>query len=206
MGDWIMIKNIIFDIGNVLLNWKPEEYLKQKGIKSDKILEVHNELFKCEEWGMLDRGAITEEEAKNIIINRSRENGHLIKLAFDNWYEMFTPIEDSVAILKNVKNAGYKVYYLSVFHLLAFEHVTRKYDFFELFDGGVASYEAKQVKPEEGIYKLLIEKYTIKPEESIFIDDSEANIEAAKKLNFNAIHLKKPKDLGELLRTYNINL
>ncbi|MEK1830566.1 HAD family phosphatase [Priestia megaterium] len=177
-----MIKNIIFDIGNVLLNWKPEEYLKQKGIESDKILEVHNELFKSEEWGMLDKGAITEEEAKNIIINRSSENRDLIKLAFDNWYEMFTPIEDSVAILKNVKNAGYKVYYLSVFHLLAFKHVTRRYSFFELFDGGVASYEAKQVKPEEGIYKLLIEKYTIKPEESIFIDDSEANIEAAKNL------------------------
>ncbi|MDN4865678.1 HAD family hydrolase [Priestia megaterium] len=200
-----MIKNIIFDIGNVLLNWKPEEYLKQKGIESNKILEVHNELFKSEEWGMLDRGTIREEEARNIIINRSRENGHLIKLAFENWYEMFTPIEDSVTILKSAKNAGYNVYYLSVFHLLAFENVTKRYNFFELFDGGVASYEAKQVKPEEGIYKLLIEKYTIKPEESIFIDDSEANIEAAKKLNFNTVHLENPKDLRGKLRTYNIN-
>ncbi|MEW4212246.1 HAD family phosphatase [Priestia megaterium] len=201
-----MIKNIIFDIGNVLLNWKPEEYLKQKGIEPHKILEVHNEIFKSEEWAMLDRGTITEEEAKKLIASRSNSNRHLVELAFDNWYEMFTPIEESISILKNAKNAGYKVYYLSVFHLLAFEHVTKKYSFFELFNGGIASYEAKQVKPEEGIYKLLIEKYGIEPEESIFIDDAEANVEAAKGLNFNAIHLKKPKDLKKKLEMYDIKL
>ncbi|MED4797683.1 HAD-IA family hydrolase [Priestia megaterium] len=70
---------------------------------------------------------------------------------------------------------------------------------------GVASYKATQVKSEEGIYKLLIERYTIKPEESIFIDDSEANIEAAKKLNFNTIHLKNPKDLREKLKHIILN-
>lgn len=109
-------------------------------------------------------------------------------------------------ILKSVKNAGYKAYFLSVFHLLAFENVTKRYNFFELFDGGVASYEANMVKPEEGIYKQLIEEYSIKPEESIFIDDSKANTEAAKKLNFNAILFDSSKDFREEFKVYNVNL
>lgn len=200
-----MIKNLIFDLGNVLLNWKPEEYLELKGIEPDKIPELYNEIFHSEEWKLLDRGLITEENAKEKIIKRSRNNGHLIELTFENWYELFTPIEDSVNLLKKVKNEGYNVFYLSVFHLSAFENVSKRYDFFQLFDGGVASYEAKQVKPEEGIYKTLIEKYTIRPEESIFIDDLEANIEAARKLNFNVIHYINITNLREELKTYNIN-
>ncbi|WP_318508724.1 HAD family phosphatase [Bacillus sp. T3] len=199
-----MIKNIVFDLGNVLLNWNPEVYLQQRNIEVDKIPEVYKEIFQSKEWDLLDRGLITEDEAKDIIIKRSHNNGHLIRLAFENWYELFTPIEDTVDILKSVKNAGYKAYFLSVFHLLAFENVTKRYAFFEHFDGGVASYEAKMVKPEEGIYKQLIEKYSIKPEESIFIDDSKANIEAAKKLNFNAILFDSSTDLREELKEYNV--
>ncbi|WP_226003205.1 HAD-IA family hydrolase [Paenibacillus sp. BJ-4] len=90
--------------------------------------------------------------------------------------------------------------------MLAFENVTEKYNFFELFDGGVASYEANQVKPEEGIYKKLIDRYKINPEESIFIDDLQHNIEAANKLGFNTIHLTNPKDLREKLRRYDLNI
>ncbi|WP_025719350.1 hypothetical protein [Paenibacillus sp. 1-18] len=131
-----MIKNIISDLGNVLLNYNPEEYLKLRNIDADKILEVHEELFLSKEWRMLDIGAITEEEAKSILVNRSSKNGHLIELAFENWYELFTLIEESVDVLKELKNDGYKIYYLSNFHLLAFENVTEKYNFFELFDGG----------------------------------------------------------------------
>lgn len=201
-----MYKNIIFDIGNVLLNFKPEEYLKTKIIESDKILEVYKELFQSKEWLMLDRGTITEEEAKSILINKSSKNGHLIKLAFENWYEMLTPIEDSVKILKELKDADYKVYFLSNYHLLAFENVTKRYNFFNFFDGGVVSYKENQIKPEEEIYKRIIEKYKIKPKKSIFIDDGQSNIDGASKLNFNTILFKSSKDLREKLRTYNIYL
>lgn len=201
-----MYKNIIFDIGNVLLNFKPEEYLKTKITEPDKILEVHKEIFQSEEWLMLDRGTITEEEAKKILINRSIKNGHLIKFAFESWYEMLTPIEDSVKILKELKNANYKVYFLSNYHLLAFENVTKRYNFFDVFDGGVVSYKEKHIKPEAEIYKRIIEKYKIKPEESIFIDDAQSNIDGASKLNFNTIFFKSSNDLREQLRTYNINL
>lgn len=199
-----MYKNIIFDLGNVLLDFRPEEYLKTKIAEVDKVSEVHKELFQSEEWVMLDRGTLTEEEAKSIIIKNSNKNGHLIKLAFENWYELLTPIEDSVKVLKELKDAKYKVYFLSNFHLIAFEYVTTRYDFFNLFDGGIVSYKEKLIKPENGIYKRIIEEYKIKPEESIFIDDSQGNIEGARKLNFETILFKNSKDLRERLKTYNI--
>lgn len=199
-----MYKNIIFDLGNVLLDFKPEEYLKTKIVEVDKVPEVHKELFQSEEWVMLDRGTLTEEEAKRIIIKNSNKNGHLIKLAFENWYELLTPIEDSVKVMKELKDAKYKVYFLSNFHLLAFEYVTKRYDFFNLFDGGIVSYKEKLIKPEDGIYKRIIEEYQIKPEESIFIDDSHGNIEGARKLNFETILFKNSKDLREKLKAYNV--
>lgn len=201
-----MYKNIIFDLGNVLLDFNPEEYLKKKIIEADKISEVHKQIFQSEEWQMLDRGTITEEEAVSIIIKRNSANEQFIRLAFDNWYEILTPIEASVNVLRDLKNAQYKLYFLSNFHLLAFEYITKKYDFFNLFDGGIVSYKEKLLKPEEAIYNRLVEEYKIKPEESIFIDDTEVNIECADKLNFGTIIFKDAVDLREKLRSFNINL
>jgi putative hydrolase of the HAD superfamily len=199
-----MYKNIIFDIGNVLLNFQPEEYLKSKLTEPDKVPLIHKEIFQSEEWLMLDRGTITEEEAKKNIIKRVGENGTLIELAFENWYEILTPIDDTVEILKELKNAGYRVYYLSNFHLLAFEYITEKYDFFKLFDGGIVSYKEKLLKPDENIYRRIIEEYGLKPEESIFIDDTQVNIEGSGKLNFAAILFNNPEQLRQSLKKFNI--
>lgn len=195
-----MYKNIIFDIGNVLLEFNPKEFLSSKIPEADKVLEVHKEVFESEEWLMLDRGTITEEDAKKVLINRSSNNAHLIPVAFENWYDILIPIEGTVKVLKLLKAANYKVYFLSNFHRLAFKNINERYDFFKLFNGGVVSYEEKLLKPEQGIYARLIEKYELKPEECIFIDDVQANIEGAKKVNFKTILFKNPKDLVEKLK------
>jgi putative hydrolase of the HAD superfamily len=201
-----MYKNIIFDIGNVILDFNPKAYLSKKISDTNKVLEVHKELFQSEEWVMLDRGVITEEEARKVIINRSKTNGDLIKLAFEGWYDILTPIESTVEVIKNLKELKYNLYFLSNFHLLAFEHITEKYDFFKLFDGGIVSYKEKLIKPEEAIYTRIVEKYNLNPKESIFIDDVEENIKGAKKLNFNTILLKDPTKLVEGLRAYGVEL
>ncbi|MDP4147228.1 MAG: HAD family phosphatase [Bacillota bacterium] len=201
-----MYKNIIFDLGRVLLNFNPEEYLKKKNIEVERISEVYKEIFQSEEWIMLDKGIITEEDAKKIIINRSINNTDLIELAFENWYEILTPIDGTVEILKELKDAEYKLYFLSNFHLLAFEYVTKMYDFFKLFNGGVVSYEEKLLKPEEAIYKKIIEKYNLKPEESIFIDDVKENVEGARRVNIRSILFTNPGALREELRAYGVNI
>lgn len=200
-----MFKNIIFDIGNVLLDFNPKEYLKLK-LKEDKIIEVYEEIFKSEEWLMLDRGTILEEEAIDIIANRSNENAELIKLSFENWYDILRPIDKNISVLRKLKESGYKVYYLSNFHLKAFENVTSKYNFFNIFDGGVVSYEEKLIKPEIEIYNKIIEKYNLNANESIFIDDMEENIEKAKEVGFKTILFKKEEELIVSLQNHGIIL
>ncbi|MFU7514395.1 HAD family hydrolase [Clostridium sp. HCS.1] len=200
-----MYKNVIFDLGNVLLDFNPRDYLKSK-ISDEKVDEVFKAIFNSEEWIMLDRGTITEKEAINNIINRNSIYRDEINLAFENWYDLLKPIGDTVEILSSLKEKGYNIYYLSNFHELAFGEVTKKNKFFELFDGGVVSYMEKLLKPESDIYKLILEKYNLNPSETIFVDDMKANIEGADKLGIKTILFKGAKELKEELNNFNIEI
>lgn len=183
-----MIKNIIFDLGNVLLDFSPKDYLKKK-IDENNIEPVYEAVFKSEEWPMLDRGTITENEAKDNIISRNKMYEDDIVKTFENWYELLVPITINVNIMKALKEKGYKIYYLSNFHSAAFEYVTGKYEFFKTFDGGVVSFKEKKLKPEKEIYEILVNRYNLKPEESIFIDDVLENVEGASKVGIQTVHL-----------------
>lgn len=200
-----MIKNIIFDLGNVLLNFDPKEYVKSK-ITEEKVEEIYKDIFQSDEWPMLDRGTISEEDAKINIISRNIENKKLINIVFENWYDILTPIESSIDVLKGLKQMGYNVYYLSNFHLAAFECITKKYDFFECFDGGVVSYKEKLLKPEKEIYEKIIDKYNLQPNQTLFIDDMKENVNAAMKSGLKGILLENPKDLRMKLEEFNINI
>jgi putative hydrolase of the HAD superfamily len=200
-----MIRNIIFDLGNVLLDFNPKVYVKSK-ISEEKVEEIYKCIFRSDEWPMLDRGTISEEDAKINIINRNIKNEKLINLVFENWYDILAPIESSVDLLKKLKQKGYKVYYLSNFHLAAFEHVTRKHAFFECFNGGVVSYKEKLLKPEKEIYEKIIDKYNLEPSQTIFVDDMKENVRAAMKLGLKGIILENPKDLKAELEEFGVNI
>lgn len=200
-----MYKNIIFDIGNVLLKFNPMKYLEEKGLE-ERAEHIYKEIFLSKEWLSLDRGTVTEKEAIEIYISRNKDYEDDIRLVFDGWYNILTPIEETVEILKSLKTNGYKLYYLSNFHHLAFEHILEKYDFFKLFDGGVVSYEEKLLKPEKEIYEVLIERYNLNPKESIFVDDTKVNIEMAENLNIKGIVFKDSSKFKECLIQLKINL
>jgi len=200
-----MIKNVIFDIGNVLLDFNPKLYVASK-VASEKAEEIYIDIFQSEEWLMLDRGTISEKQAKINIINRNIKNENLINLVFENWYDILVPIESSVEILKKLKEKGYKVYYLSNFHLAAFEYVTKNHDFFGQFDGGVVSYKEKLLKPEKEIYEKIINTYDLNPEETVFVDDMKENVKAAMKVGLKGIILREPKELKRELEKININI
>lgn len=200
-----MYKNIIFDLGNVLLSFNPREYLKTK-ISEDKIDYVYEAIFQSEEWVMLDRGTINEKDAINNIIERNITYRDDINLAFKDWYNILKPIEEAVEVLQSLKENGYNIYYLSNFHEIAFREVTTKNKFFELFEGGVVSYAEKLIKPEEEIYKLILKIYNLNPEETIFIDDTKVNVDGASKLGIKGIFLENPKDLRERLKSLNLNI
>ena len=191
------MKNVVFDLGNVLLRFAPIEYLRTKINDEEKVQKIYRDIFLSEEWVMLDQGTVTEEEAKKRIIARNLENKNLIQKCMEQWYQLLTPIEETVSILKELKNKGYKAFIISNFHLTAYTYVTKHYKFFTCFDGQIISYQEKLLKPQREIYERLIIKYDLKPSETLFIDDTQANIEGAKLLGIHAILYKNSEQLRQ---------
>ncbi len=196
-----MIKNIIFDLGNVLLNFQPKEYLKKKGLEGECLEFVYKEIFLSREWVELDRGTMNREEAFSIITSRNPDKREFL-MSFSNFEEILTPILPNVAVLKELKSRGYKTYYLTNYHKEAFQFAYSNFDFFRSFDGGVVSADVKFIKPDHQIYLCLKDKYSLIPEESLFIDDHQKNVEAAAELGFNTVHLKEKHKLKDLLNEY----
>lgn len=199
-----MIKNVVFDIGNVLLKYNPLDFLYEMIPEEQLVNRIYEEVFRSREWLMLDRGVITRDEAINVMCNRDMGNSSIIKKVMEGWQEILKPIDGTVNILYELKKSGYKVFYLSNFHHLAHEYILKKYEFFNVFDGSVLSYKEKLLKPERDIYMKLSEAYGIKPEESVFIDDMPENIEGAEEVGLNAIQFINPDDLREKLKGFYI--
>ena len=175
-----MIRNIVFDMGNVLLRFDPEWFMTREGITDpeDRKL-ILNELFHSVEWSLMDFGRLEEATAEPLILPRfqDRLKEHVRHLL---WFGLshripFPGMEDLVLRLKQ---AGYGIYLLSNASVSQHEYWPR-FSVSKLFDGKLVSCDVKVVKPCHRIYELFTEKFDLKPEECIFIDDATANVAAA---------------------------
>ncbi|MEJ6122046.1 HAD family phosphatase [Vibrio sp. 2-Bac 85] len=196
-----MIKNIIFDLGRVLINFEPETYLKELGIDK-KTREIYLfDIFKGEEWLDLDRGIITEEQAINKIVAKGRIKKEEVRDILDARVVFFTELSHNTPLVKQLKDNGYKLYILSNFAKKPFEAIFEKYNFFKHFDGKVVSYEdgLNVIKPDSNIYDTLLNRYDLLPEETAFIDDTLVNIEKAEEYGITGIHLPDHTELKRKL-------
>ncbi len=198
-----MITNIVFDLGNVLLNYKPFPYLRDQYAPEEAEL-LFRAIFGSAVWLELDRGMVSNQEAiEKIRMNCSGYDNEICNI-INNWPEILTPIAGSIEILLDLKSKGYALYLLSNFHETAFQEVLEKHDFFRCFDGMTVSFQEKIIKPYREIYDSLCSHYRIKPEESVFIDDSLANIEAAEAAGFHTIHFIDPEQMRTELNRMNV--
>lgn len=197
-----MIKNIVFDIGNVLINFKPMEFLREKFSDEATVQAVYKIIFQSSEWPELDRGTITEEEATENFCKYCSEHEEAIREVMRDWHSMLTPIEATVEIFKELKQKGYKIYILSNYHMKAFESTYNNNEFFKLADGMVVSHKINMLKPEPEIYEFLLKEYSLKAEETLFIDDTLANVEGANRVGINTIHFTSAENLRIQLDKY----
>jgi epoxide hydrolase-like predicted phosphatase len=198
-----MVKNIVFDLGNVLISFKPSEYFEKNNYPEAIKAKILTDIFGSEEWLMLDNGDISTAEAIEAISKRSSLKREEIAHIFNLRTDLMFPLDPNVRLLPALKKRGFKLYYLSNFPLDIFDEVSTGYFFFKHFDGGLISAEAKFSKPDPGIYKILFEKYSILPEESLFIDDNEKNVRVAESLGMKGIFtngsLEISKEIEEAL-------
>jgi putative hydrolase of the HAD superfamily len=182
-----MIKNLIFDLGNVLISFKPSEYFNKKKYPENIRNTILSDIFGSKEWQLLDKGEITTPEAINAISKRSSLKKEEIAHIFNLRTDIIFPLDQNVRLLPELNKRGLKLYYLSNFPLDIFDEVKDGYYFFKYFDGGLISAEAKSSKPESRIYEIILEKFSLLPEECLFIDDIEINVKAAESIGMNGL-------------------
>lgn len=175
-----MIKNIVFDMGQVLIRWQPEYYLSQGCFPEEDKKLLLKEVFRSVEWVQLDRGSITLEEGAAAM--RSRLPEHLHSAAWEygiDWYRWpIVPMPGMADLARELKEKGYGVYLLSNCSIPLRQHFHR-IPGSEVFDGILVSSENRMIKPQRDIFEKLFDTFDLKSEECFFVDDSVANVEAA---------------------------
>lgn len=183
-----MIKTIIFDIGNVLVDFAWEPFFRSFGFTEEVFLKLTNATVKSPVWVELDRGVLSTEQIIEQFISNAPEVEQEIRLVFRDVGNMVTKRDYAIPWVKHLKEQGYQVLYLSNIGERTVEHCKEALDFIPYTDGGILSYEVQLIKPDAAIYQALLTKYDLKPEECVFVDDTLVNIEAADRLGFHTVH------------------
>ena len=174
-----MIRNIVFDMGQVLLRFDRDYFISRLGIEGEDRELLKREVFLSLEWARMDRGSLTDAEAAESICKRLPAHLHdAAQKLVQMWDRPILPVEGMYELVEELKNNGYGIYLLS-------NASYRQHDYWprvpasKFFDGKLISADEKVVKPQPEIYRLLLERFGLKAEECFFIDDVPANIEGA---------------------------
>lgn len=196
-----MIKNIIFDFGGVLLDWNPR-YLYKSYFNNDEEMEHFLADICNGEWNIRQDAGRPFAEAVKELQAKFPEYAEAIQMYDDDWEKMLKcELPESIDLLKELKFMGYGIYGLTNWSAEKIGYAFANYSFFSLFDGIVVSGVEKVVKPDRKIYEILLERYSLKPGECVFIDDNQGNVDMAKVLGINAIRFDNIGNVKEHLET-----
>lgn len=191
-----MLKNIVFDLGNVLVKFDSNELIysffneRQEEVKS---------FFFDSLWNEYDQGLYSVEEMIEKGVKQFPELELSIKKLMCHWTEFVIPLKDNVAFIKDLKRLGYNVYILSNIPEDDTKYL-RSCGVFDNIDGGVFSYEYKKIKPDPEIFHILLKKYDLKASECLFLDDRKDNVVTASNLGFETIEVKDSSKVIDLIK------
>lgn len=175
-----MIKNIVFDMGNVILRWDPQYIASRLTDNPDEQIMIEKDLFGSKYWQMLDQGLISVDEViKELGNNPVLINGLL------HWHDYFEPYLEMIPLVKELKQQGYQIYLLSNCSV-QFDDYCKKVEAFKYFDGFYISARYQLLKPNIKIYQDFLNRFDLTGEECLFIDDVIDNVEGAKMAGMSA--------------------
>lgn len=195
------IKNIIFDFGGVLMDWNPRYFFKDY-FNDEERMEHFLKNIATDEWNAeQDRGRSLAEGTEFQVAKHPDWEKEL-RAYYDNWTSMLLrDIPENVTVLRKLENSRYELFGLTNWSAETFIYALDNYDFFKIFkDKIVVSGTEKLIKPDPEIWTVLLNRYKIIAEESVFIDDNAKNIEVAKSLGFICVHVQEATDLEKELR------
>jgi 2-haloacid dehalogenase len=199
----MQIQNIIFDFGGVLIDWNPI-YLYSNVFETEEEMNYFLENICRYDWDVLQDAGRPVLEATLLLQKKHPEFSKQISYYYGRWEEMLGgTIDENVKLIKPLKKR-YKLYGLTNWSAETLPIAMEKYSFFKDLDGIVVSGDEKIVKPDPKIYEILLSRYNLDAESSLFIDDNADNIETAKKMGFKTVHFKDNVNLEQLLKSEKV--
>lgn len=194
-----MIKNLIFDVGNVLIEYRWNQMLLDYGLTKEEAAVAGPLFFEHETWKELDLGNMPVEDVICLYEQQLPQYAGLIRWFLTHLELMPVPRPDVWEKVHALKEKGYKIYLLSNYNEDFFRVHTQGASFLEDIDGKVVSYEIHKIKPYPEIYQYLLDKYNLKPEESVFLDDRPENTQTAKELGMKTYTIISKEYLLDVL-------
>lgn len=194
---------VVFDIGNVLIAFAWEDYLRSLEFDEDTYEHVAAAMFRNKDWDAGDSGLVTTKQWLDLFIENDPAYEAQIRYTFENFGRSIVPYEYTkpwTTLFKQQK----RLYFLSNYSEEMYRQSKEQLDFLEYFDGGVFSWEEKCMKPDEKIYKILLERYHLVPEKCVFFDDRIENVEGARRAGMKAFLFNTDIPLQLLQKSCNI--
>lgn len=176
-----MIRTIIFDIGNVLVGFDWYGHFKRFGYDEAMIGRLAAATVNSEDWKEYDRGCLSEDEILRLFVENDPPIEADIRKVLASFDTLIVRYDYAIDWIKKWKSHGYRVLVLSNYSDKAFKETWHALDFLPYVDGGILSFQEKLIKPMPEIYRLLLKRYDLRPEECVFLDDTPQNLEAAKR-------------------------
>ncbi len=197
------IRNIVFDMGNVLIGFRWKEMLTvDRGLSEERAVAVARAVFKSELWKEFDLGDLDTEGLKKGFAKKEAELYGDIEWFIDNAELMRADRPGTWALVNTLRKKGYRIYVLSNYSKeLYWLHAKGAEEAID-FDGRLVSYEVHLVKPDIKIYEALLERYSLKAEECVFLDDMPVNVEGAEKAGMKGVVVRSEEEVNEILEKW----
>ncbi|TDM51401.1 HAD family hydrolase [Aliivibrio fischeri] len=203
--EYCKIKNVVFDIGNVIVRWAPIEIIRLSFGEIERPEQLAKSIFQSELWAALNRGELSESEVKVKFREEFGFSPEQIEQLFYYIKQTQILLFGSVELVKRVKSAGYNVYALTDNVIEIVDYLQSQYDFWPIFDGTIVSAEVGCLKPQPEIFHCLLNEYNLHASDSVFIDDMPHNVEGAKLLGFSAIQFENSTQCEQELKSLGLS-
>ena len=193
-----MIKNIIFDLGGVVVAWRPD-YIFQTFPGNPVLVEqIRHSPFFVDTWSAFDRGTITKEELVEQAVKITSCPKEDCEAFISYIKSTLADLPETIALIRELSEKGYRLFCLSNMSVDFYDYLKGR-EVFRYFEGKVISAKEQLIKPDPAIYTLILQRYRLKPEETLFIDDLESNIQAAREQGIHTVHFTgDPKAYNEI--------
>ena len=202
------VETIIFDLGGVLIDWNPKYVYRQIFNGDEEKVDWFLDNICTSDWNVEQDAGRTFKDATQFLISQYPQYEEWIRIYYDRWEDMLGgPIQDSVLLLDKLKKANtHQLYALTNWSAEAFPVALQRYDFLQHFEGILVSGEEKMRKPFPKIYELILDRYKLNAEKSVFIDDNLDNVLGAQKVGMKAIQYKNSQQLVNELAHLGVKL